>query len=244
MAKLTKKLRILIADDHELIRHGIRSILRVRRDWIVIAEAINGTQAVERAEILQPDLAILDISMPEPDGLNATRLIRQAVPKCDVLILTMHESDLMVRRVLEAGALGYVSKADLADHLLKAVQSVTKGKPYLTPRVSEIVSQGILQTKRQSVYANGTTHHPSPREAQILRLVARGQSSKQIASDLGISIRTVEMHRANIMRKFGLHSLAELIHYAVRNELSAGQPIEFVGTSLDVVQHAKIGHIR
>ncbi len=218
MAKISKKLRILIADDHELIRIGIRSILSARRDWIVVAEAHNGAQAVEKAETLQPDLAILDITMPNPDGLELTRLIQQAAPKCKVLILTMHESDEMVRRVLEAGARGYVLKSDLADHLVKAVQSVSRGKIYLTPKVSEIVLQGFLQTEKQPVHAEGVAPHPTPREAEILRYLAEGQSSKQIASALDISSRTVEAHRTNIMRKFGLHSLAELIRYAVSNE--------------------------
>src|SRR6267154_655140 len=149
MAKGMKRLRILVADDHELVRRGIRGQLRARRGWIIVGEAMNGREAVEKASKLKPDVAIVDISMPDLDGLQATRQIREAAPSTEVVVLTMHESDQMVRRVLEAGALGYVLKSDLAAHLVKAVKDVSAGKLFLTPRISEIVVRGFLRTRNQ-----------------------------------------------------------------------------------------------
>src|SRR5580700_242266 len=150
MIRRPKQLHILVADDHELVRRGIRGLLCSRRGWTVIAEAVNGREAVEKANRLKPDVAILDISMPDLGGLQATRRIRESVPTTQVVVLTMHESDQMVRRVLDAGALGYVVKSDLATHLVKAVKSVSAGKLFLSPRVSDIVLKGFLATGNQS----------------------------------------------------------------------------------------------
>ncbi len=214
-----KPLRILVADDHELVRRGIRGLLRARRGWTVVGEAMNGREAVEKANKLKPDVAILDISMPDLDGLQATRRIREAVPTTEVVVLTMHESDQMVRRVLDAGARGYVLKSDLATHLVKAVKDVCAGKMFLTPRVSDIVVRGFLATGEESDPTEHSEARPTPREVEIIRLLAEGKANKEIAAKLGITIRTVETHRAKIMLKLGLHSLAELIHYAIRHNI-------------------------
>lgn len=219
MNKRTKTLRILLADDHELLRRGVRGLLRARRGWRVIGEAANGREAVEKATKLKPGVAVVDVSMPELDGLQATRQIRQASPTTEVVVLTMHESVQMVRRVLEAGALGYVLKSDLAANLVKAVEAVSAGKLFLTPKVSDIVLKGFLNTGKQANPAGGTEVRPTPRELEIIRLLAEGKANKVIAADLGISIRTVETHRAKIMQKLGLHSLAELVHYAIRQKI-------------------------
>ena len=219
MTKATKPLRILVADDHELVRRGIRGLLRARRGWTVVGEAMNGREAVEKANKLKPDVAILDISMPDLDGLQATRRIREAVPTTEVVVLTMHESDQMVRRVLDAGARGYVLKSDLATHLVKAVKDVCAGKMFLTPRVSDIVVRGFLATGEESDPTEHSEARPTPREVEIIRLLAEGKANKEIAAKLGITIRTVETHRAKIMLKLGLHSLAELIHYAIRHKI-------------------------
>jgi DNA-binding NarL/FixJ family response regulator len=219
MTRSAKKLRILVADDHELVRRGIRGLLRIRRGWTVVGEAANGREAVEKATKLKPDVAIVDISMPDLDGLQATRQIREVAPGASVVILTMHESDQMVRRVLEAGALGYVLKSDLATHLVRAVRDVSGGKLFLTPKVSGIVLKGFLKTGSQPGPVEHLQVRPTPREVEIIRLLAEGNSNKKIAADLGITVRTVETHRAKIMLKLGLHSLAELIHYAIRNEI-------------------------
>jgi DNA-binding NarL/FixJ family response regulator len=220
MSKRTRTLRILLADDHELVRRGIRGLLRSRRGWRVIGEAANGREAVEKANKLKPDVAVVDVSMPELDGLQVTRQIRDASPNTEVVILTMHESDQMVRRVLGVGALGYVLKSDLAANLVKAVIAVSVGKLFLTPKVSDIVVRGFLKNGKQTDTPERREElRPTPRQAEIIRLLAEGKANKVIADDLGITIRTVETHRAKIMQKFGLHSLAELVHYAIRQKI-------------------------
>jgi DNA-binding NarL/FixJ family response regulator len=227
MTRSTKRLRILVADDHELVRRGIRGLLRARRGWTVVGEATNGLEAVEKTNRLKPDVAILDISMPDLGGLQATRRIRESVPTTQVVVLTMHESDQMVRRVLDAGALGYVLKSDLATHLVKAVKSVSGGKLFLTPRVSDIVLKAFLAAGNRSEPTEHSQARPTLREVEIIRFLAQGKANKEIAAELGITIRTAETHRARIMLKLGLHSLAELIHYAIRHKIftapSAGE---------------------
>jgi DNA-binding NarL/FixJ family response regulator len=219
MTRATKRLRILVADDHELVRRGIRGLLRARRGWTVVGEALNGREAVEKASSLKPDLAILDISMPDLDGLQATRQIREEVPTTKVIVLTMHDSDQMVRRVLDAGALGYVLKSDLATQLVKAVKQVSAGKQFLTPRISDMVLKGFLKTGNQVDKTGHSQAGPTPREIEVIRLLAEGKANKEIAVKLGITVRTVETHRAKIMLRLGLHSLTELIHYAIRHKI-------------------------
>jgi DNA-binding NarL/FixJ family response regulator len=219
MTRERKRLRILVADDHELVRRGIRGLLRARRGWTVVGEARNGREAVEKANKLKPNVAIVDISMPHLDGLQVTRQLREAIPTTEVVVLTMHESDQMVRRVLDAGALGYVLKSDLATHLVKAVKEVSAGKVFLTPKVSDIVLKGFLRNGNQPGETEHSQVRPTPREVEIIRLLAEGKANKEIATELGITTRTVETHRARIMLKLGLHSLTELIHYALRHEI-------------------------
>jgi DNA-binding NarL/FixJ family response regulator len=164
-------------------------------------------------------VAILDSSMPDRDGLQVTRQIREGTPNTKVVVLTMHGSDLMVRRVLDRGALGYVLKSDLATQLVKAVRNVSAGKLFLRPTASEIVLKGFLKIENQSNPAMHSQARPTPREVEIIRLLAEGNANKKIAAELGITIRTVETHRAKIMRKLGLHSLTEIIHYAIRHKI-------------------------
>jgi DNA-binding NarL/FixJ family response regulator len=184
-----------------------------------VGEAANGRDAVEKAKKLKPDIAILDISMPEMDGLEATRQIRDEKSRAQVLILTMHESDQMIRRVLEAGARGYVLKSDMAVQPVHAVKDLAGGRISLTPKVSEMVLQGFLKGRPGSKRGAGSRMGPTPRETEIIRLLAEGKANKQIASELGITARTVETHRGRIMRKMGFHSLADLIHYAIRGRM-------------------------
>jgi DNA-binding NarL/FixJ family response regulator len=214
-----KKLRILVADDHGLVRRGARAVLHSRRGWRVVAEAANGREAVQRAIELKPDVAVVDISMPELDGVEVARQIRVSVPETKVLVLTMHESDQMVRRALGAGACGYLLKSDLTDSLAKAVKAVSEGKRFLTPKVSEIVLEGFLKTESQYQQGGRAGARATPREIEIIRLLAEGKANKEVAALLGITVRTVETHRAKIMLKLGLHSLADLIHYAIRHEI-------------------------
>ena len=219
MPRGARKLRLLIADDHHLVRCGIRAQLETHREFSVVGEAVDGADAVEKAKTLKPDLAILDITMPGLDGLDATRQIRSVSPETRILILTMHESDQMVRRVLEAGARGYVLKSDLTGQLVKAVKAVAQGKLSLTPRVSEIVLQAFLKTENETAVRRDERSEPSSREVEVIRLLAQGKSNKEVSSVLGITTRTVETHRSRIMLKLGLHSLVELVHYATSHGL-------------------------
>jgi DNA-binding NarL/FixJ family response regulator len=216
-----KKLRILIADDHGLVRRGVRAILHSRRGWRVVGEAANGREAVEKARELKPDVAVVDIGMPELDGVEVVRQIREAVPDTKVLVLTMHDSDQMVRRALDAGARGYLLKSDLTDCLPKAVEAIAEGKRFLTPKVSEIVLQGFLDARSQHQQGERAGTRTTPREIEIIRLLAEGKSNKEIAVLLEITVRTVETHRSKIMLKLGLHSVAELVHYAIRDGIIA-----------------------
>ena len=214
-----KKLRILIADDHGLVRHGARAVLNSQRGWRVVGEAANGQEAVQKAIQLKPDVAVVDIGMPELDGIQVARQIRQALPDTQVLVLTMHESDQMVRRALDAGARGYLLKSDLTECLARAVRAVSEGKRFLTPKVSDIVLEGFLKSKSPHQQEERAGARITPRELEIIRLLAAGKSNKEVGAQLGIAIRTVETHRANILLKLGLHSLADLIHYAIRHEI-------------------------
>jgi DNA-binding NarL/FixJ family response regulator len=215
-----KKLRILIADDHALVRRGARSVLQSRHGWRVVGEAENGREAIRKAIDLKPDVAVVDIGMPDVDGIEVARQIRDAAPDTKVLVLTMHESDQMVRRALDAGASGYLLKSDLTDSLRKAVKAVAEGKRFLAPKVSEIVLNGFLKTKSPHPHGERAGARTTPREIEIIRLLAEGKTNKEIAALLGIAVRTVETHRSRIMLKLDLHSLAELIHYALRNGLT------------------------
>jgi DNA-binding NarL/FixJ family response regulator len=212
-----KRLRILLADDHELVRRGAREVLNGRPGWRVVGEAANGREAVEKAIELKPDVAIVDLSMPQLDGVEAARQIGEAVPGTKVLVLTMHESDQMVRRALDAGARGFLLKSDLTDSLIKAVKAVADGKRFLAPKVSEIVLDGFLKARSHHQQEDRAGTRTTPRENEIVRLLAEGKVNKEIAVLLGISVRTVETHRSKINLKLGLHSLAELIHYAMRH---------------------------
>jgi DNA-binding NarL/FixJ family response regulator len=214
-----KNLRILIADDHGLVRRGARAVLSSQRGWRVVGEAANGREAVQKAIELKPDVAVVDIGMPELDGVAAVSQIREAVPDTKVLVLTMHESDQMVQRALDAGAHGYILKSDLTDTLPKAVKAVVEGKRFLTPKVSEIVLDGFLKTRSRHRQGERVASRTTPREVEIIRLLAEGKANKEIAALLGIAVRTVETHRSKIMLKLGFHSLAELIHYAIRHKI-------------------------
>ncbi len=218
-----KNLRILIADDHELVRRGAREVLRARRGWKVVGEAATGREAVEKAIELKPDVAVVDIGMPELDGVEVARQIRASVPDTKVLMLTMHESDQMVRRALAAGAHGYVLKSDLTEILPKAVKAISEGKRFLTHKVSEIVVRGFVETRNRRQHGERRGEYATPREIEIVRLLAEGKTNKEVAALLGIAVRTVETHRSKVMLKLGLHSIAELIHYAIREGLVSNE---------------------
>jgi DNA-binding NarL/FixJ family response regulator len=208
--------RILIADDHELFRRGLAAELKPVPGWVVVGEAANGREAVELAAALKPDLIVLDLTMPELNGLEAARRIIAVEPAARVLILTAHESDELVREVLRAGAKGYVLKSDAGRILVAALQALLGGGSFFTSNVARIVLDGYLRNESSDVEAPDTL---SAREREIVQLLAEGNSNKDIARVLSISVKTAETHRSNIMRKMGFGSLPELVRYAIRNKI-------------------------
>jgi len=209
--------RILIADDHELIRRGLVAAVADRPEWTVVAEAANGRQAVELARKLNPHIVILDLTMPELNGLDAARQIRALAPATRILIVTAHESEQLVREVLEAGATGYVLKSDAGGVLVRAIDALLAGRSFFTSSVGRLVLEGYLRGGR--VEERAGEQRLSPREREIVQLLAEGQSNKDVARILELSVKTVETHRGNIMNKLGLDSLAELVRYAIRNKI-------------------------
>ena len=205
--------RILIADDHDVVRSGIRRIIEDQPGWSVVAEATDGKDAVAKAIATKPDVAILDYRLPLIDGIEATRQIRRHVPKVEVLIFTMHDDEELLRELLVAGARGYVLKSDAGQHLISAVQSLAEHKPFFTDRASQVLLD-IFLTK-----AGQGKPTLTGREQVVVQLVAEGHTNKEIAGVLGISIKTVETHRAAVMHKLTLTSSAALVRYAIRNNL-------------------------
>ena len=213
-------LRLLVADDHELVRRGMRTIIEAQPGWSVAAEAIDGRQAVEKAKEVKPEVAVLDIGMPVLNGLEAARQIAKTEAKTKILIVTVHESDPLVRDVLAVGARGYVLKSDAGRDLVAAVNAVSNNKTYFTPKVAQIVEGGYLDRKNsQNVLSGGPASRLTPRQREIVQLLAEGKSSKEVAAALGLSIKTAETHRANIMTRLNCHSISELVCYAVRNHI-------------------------
>lgn len=213
-----KTVRILVADDHEVVRRGVRVLLESQPGWQVIAEAVNGRQALEQTKQWKPDVVILDLTMPDLNGMEATRQIVKAVPQTEVLILTMHESEQLVRRIVEAGARGYVSKADVGRSLIEAVDAVRQHKAFFTPFAATVLLDAYLKAG-PGARSKKPFSQLTPREREVLQLLAEGNTNKEIASTLGISTYTAETHRSNIMQKLSLHSVSELTRYAIRNHL-------------------------
>ncbi len=215
---MTTTLRILLADDHDIVRRGLKELLQERAGWSVCAEASNGREAVDLAVKFRPHVTVLDLSMPELNGLEATRRIRQAVPDTEVLIFTMHDSEELVRNVLGAGARGYLLKSDAALQLVPAVESLAQRKPFFAGRISEVLLEGFLNPDRGKTTPENADRLTS-REREIVQLLAEGNSNKEIARGLALSVKTVETHRAAIMRKLDVHSLADLVRFAIRNQI-------------------------
>jgi DNA-binding NarL/FixJ family response regulator len=210
--------RIVVADDHEIVRRGLCALLRNQPDWEVCGEASDGREAVEQALTLKPAVVILDIGMPNLNGLEAARQILKADPQIKVLILTLHDSDQVVQDVLNVGARGFLLKTDAARDLVVAVEALRRNKVYFTPKVAAMVLDGFLR-KKESASGTPVRSRLTPREREIVQLLAEGKSSKEVAVALGLSVKTVETHRSNIMRKLDLHSVSDLVLYAVRNNI-------------------------
>jgi DNA-binding NarL/FixJ family response regulator len=211
-------LRILVVDDHAVVRRGVRALLESREGWEVCGEATTGRDAVEQSRQLRPDVVVMDLSLPGLNGLDATRQILKDAPDTEVLVLTMHHSEELARDVLQAGARGYVLKNDADENLLAAVDSLRQHKPFLTSAVTEFMLDDYLRRgagPQDDVAPAAVT----AREREIIQLIAEGQSNKQAAATLGVSVKTIEAHRANIMRKLRLRSVSDLVRYAIRNRI-------------------------
>ncbi len=214
------KTRIVLADDHDIVRRGIRTLLELRSDWQICAEASDGRAAVRLSEELAPDIVILDLSMPELNGLEAARRIVAHCPRSRVLMLTMHETEQFVREALAAGVRGYILKTDAGRDLLTAVDALLRGETFFTSRMAATMYAAEFAgggRRRRPKSAAGLT----PREREILQLLAEGRKNRDVGKALNISVKTAETHRARIMAKLGIESVADLVRYAIRNGLVA-----------------------
>ena len=205
------KIRILVADDHSVVRKGIRILLEMEPDMDVVGEAGDGLEALDKFKELEPDILLLDITMPGMTGLEVAKVVNKESPRSRVVLLTMHEGDEYFFQALAVGAAGYIVKGASADEVMNAIRSVSQGGVYLQPSLAKKLVSDYLKNKSTAAY-DGLT----PREGEVLRLIADGLTNRQIASDLSISVTTVQTHRAHVMEKLNLHSQAELIKYAMR----------------------------
>ena len=212
-------IRVLLADDHAVMRRGIRNILEAETDIEVVGEAGDGREAICLAEKLKPHVMVVDLGMPELNGLDAIRHMRREQPEVELLVFSMHDSEELIREAFSAGARGYVLKTDAAADLTEAVKSLSRHKPFFTPRISEVILSSLVSSSAgERRTSEPIAHGPlSAREREILQLLAENKSNKEIAARLAISVRTVETHRRSIMQKLNANSIVELVHYAIRN---------------------------
>jgi DNA-binding NarL/FixJ family response regulator len=210
-----KNTRILIADDHDVVRAGVRLLIEREPGLEICGEAADGREAVALAEKLQPDIVLLDITMPELNGLEAARQIKRRLPAIEVIMLTAHENEDLVHQVFDVGARSYILKTEAGKHLIPAIRSASLHKPFFTSKVSEIVFARYLD--RASGDAKGSSL--TGRERELMQLLAEGKSNKEAATTLGISVKTIETHRAAIMQKLALKSVSDLVRYAIRNKI-------------------------
>jgi DNA-binding NarL/FixJ family response regulator len=211
--------RILVVDDHDIIRRGLKQLLTSRQGWEVCGEAKTGREAVALAEQLQPEIVVMDVSMPEMNGLEAAHKIHKLFPKMEILILTLHFSDQLVRDVVASGARAYILKSDAARDLVAAVEALANHQTFFTPRAAEMLLNGFSRKNSQLDSKVLARSRLTPREREIVQLLAEGKTSREVALALGISVKTAETHRANIMRKLEVHSVSEVVRYAVKNHL-------------------------
>ena len=213
------ELRILIADDHELIRRGVRTLLEAEPGWKVVAEASDGQEAFEKAKETKPEIVVLDIGMPRLSGLEAARRLKRIFPQIKVLMLTMHDSERLAWEVLNVGALGYVTKSDTARDLIIAIEALRRDKTFFTPKVDRIILDSFLNGGSSKRAKEMQGEQLTSRQREIVQLLAEGKTSKEVSALLNLSVKTVETHRANIMRRLSCHSVSDLVRYAVRNNI-------------------------
>ena len=212
-------LRILIADDHDVMREGTRAVIERQPGWEVCGIAATGREAVEQALALEPDVVVMDMSMPELNGLDAAVQIKRRLPRTEILIFTAHETDELIREVFEAGAKGFIFKSDAHQLLVKAIQSLSEHKAFFTNKVSDVLFAEILNRTGVRSHPTETSKRLTLREREIVQLLAEGRSNKEVAGTLSISVRTAETHRANVLRKLSLDSIASLVRYAIRHKM-------------------------
>jgi len=212
-------IRILLADDHKIIREGLKSLIDKQPDMQVVGEADNGRETVRLARELKPDVIVMDISMPDLNGIDATRQILSETPDVKVIALSMHTDKRFVVRMLKAGASGYLLKDCAFDELAKAINTVLSDQTYLSPEITTVVVQDIVH--QTSTTDTSSLSLLSNREREVLQLLAEGKTTKQIAADLYVSVKTIETHRINIMKKLDIHNLADLIKFAIREGLTS-----------------------
>lgn len=211
--------RILVADDHDVMRHGIRELLAAREGWEICAEARTGREAVAKTEQLKPDIAILDVNMPELNGIEAARRIRKRFAGTEVLMISFEYSDPLIREIIGAGARGFVVKSDSERDLVAAVEALSNHRSFFTSRATDVILGRVRGDESEEAIQELFRNRLTPRELEIVQLLAEGKSSKEVAESLSISIKTADTHRANIMRKLDLHSVTELVRYALRNQI-------------------------
>ncbi len=216
---MMRNLRILIADDHDLMRRGLKALVESHPGWQVCDEAHTGREAIAKSEATKPDVVILDISMPELNGLEAARGIRKASPSTEILILSIHYSDQLIREILGAGVRGYIMKSDSDRDLIIALENLANRKPFFTSRAAEVMLAKFNHSGSRASIGEQVGDRLTAREREIVQLLSEGKSSKEVATLLGISVKTAETHRANVMRKLEIHSVSELVRYAVRNQI-------------------------
>lgn len=212
------RLDVLVADDHDIVRRGLIDLIEKQPGWKVIAEATNGREAVEKTLEMKPDVSILDVSMPSLNGIEAAREISQSGSQTKLLILTMYHSDPLVRQMLQAGVRGFVLKSDAATELVQAIDALHRNKTFFTPKVSQMfVDAQQDKNPKHGDNEESNALRLTPRQREIAQLLAEGKNSREIAAALGTTFKTVETHRANIMRRLDCHSVTELVRYAIRN---------------------------
>lgn len=212
-----RSLRVLIADDHGALVEGVRTIIEQQPGWEVCGTAATGREAVELARKLKPDIVVLDLRMPELNGLDATRQIKRFVERAEILIFTAHDDEQMIHEAFAAGARSFILKSEPLARLVEAIESLSRHKPFFSEKVSEVLFANI----GRPILEHGTCEHSSnpltAREREIVQMLAEGKSNKEVATILGISVRTAEAHRASLMHKLGIDSISGLVRYAIRN---------------------------
>ena len=211
-------MRILIADDHDVMRQGTRSVIEREPGWEVCGVASTGREAVTQASELAPDIVIMDMTMPELNGLEAALQIKRRAPRTEILMFTAHESDKLIRDAFEAGVKSFILKSEAHHFLVEAIESLARHKPFFTSKVSEILFSNMLNRARPGD-ATEPEERLTARERQIVQRLAEGKSNKEVAEAMGVSVRTAETHRASVLRKLNLDSLASLVRYAIRNKI-------------------------